>query len=737
MLLRQFWWVPLITTLLGLAGGGAYLHFKDPEYTSVGRLWATGTLSLPQTAVFSEDVQNYFGTQIALLESDRLQRLAFQRVTTANPTLAPTDPDGRPIPVKIRAMQATRSTIINIVATGPTPEYTQTYLDALMGVFLDLKREVRAQASGETLTSLTEQLRRQEQELKAEQEKLIAFRRDNNLAMLQEQGNAAGAYVVKLISQLADYQLEYRLLGAAAVEVDYLPSATNLVVADGTITNAVDIATGSPEAQTNEVAAVSGGSPALHQAQQELELLRIQRDRLAQYLRPAHPKMIRLTEEIERGERILQLSRDQNAEQLAATRQSLEIKIQTLIASIQEWELKLGQANSALVEYDRLQQNVERMQSLRDRLLPLLQSIDVNRNIDQDSITVLDPASPALPARTELPKTLALALFFGLGAGLGLVFLIEKADDRLMSCQDVTRQFNEELVGQLPEVRPSRKDPRPVLIERDDPRHAFAESCRSLRSSLLFGCNPEDRPKTLLVTSAEPGEGKSTVAANLARTLAFSGARVLLIDADLRRSSIHRLFQVEREPGLGNLLEQQADPGQFPFIRQTNVPNLFLVTSGTAARNCGELLLSNTFDAFLDHVRQEFDFAVFDTIPVLASDDATTLAPKLDGVLFVVRGGRSRARVVRQALDLLHQRQAAVLGLVLNRSDGRTGHYGYYNYPEYHQTPNNGKPQRTAKPDGKPKDKRPSLLAWLFSSPPRKGRHTEPAPRIVIQPPKD
>ncbi len=729
ILLRKYWWIPAITILLALGAAAAYAYLKAPVYVSKARLWVTGRMNLPGNVVFSEDLQNYFGTQITLLESPRLAQLALERLRLANPSSVLLDPEGKPVPVAIEAAQARRSAVFDLTATGPTPGYTQAYLEALMGAFLEYRQEARAEASGETLTSLSEQVRRHEEELKAEQDKLIAFRQTNNLAMLQEQGSAAGAYVVKLMSQLADYRLESQLLEATALDAEKAGARS---------TNNLGGVTTSPAA-TNVLLTAAGPGSDLQTAGKQLEMLRIQRDQLSRFLRPAHPKMVKLNEEIERGERLLQVFREQTSDQLASARQALKLKIEALEASIRDWETKLAEANNRLVEYDRLRQNVDRMQSLRDRLLPLVQSVNINRSIDQDTISVLEAASEAKPDR-KLPMVLALALFLGVGAGLSLILLIDLADDRLYSSADVNLHFDEEIVGQIPELPQARRKPKPILLQRDDTRHAFAESYRCLRSSLLFGQNADARPKTILVTSTEPNEGKSTVAANLALTLAAAGSRVLLIDADLRRSSVHRFFRIDREPGLGNLLEQQADPDRFGFIAPTADPNLYVIPSGKPAGNCGELILSKTFDRLLAQVRQDFDFTIFDSIPVFASDDATTLAPKLDGVLFVVRGGRSRARLVRQALELLYQRQAKVLGLVFNRADSTSGRYPYYQYAEYYAQPPEGEskapvPLLDTTHLARPKSKKsPSFFARLFGAGNGSGSaNHKAAPRIIVQ----
>ena len=688
--LRKYWWVPLITAVLALGAGFAYARFMPPVYVSTASMWVTGKLRVLESTFFTEESQNYFGTQIGLLQSDHLRQLALDRLRSSSTNQLPTDPEGRPLPIKIKPAQVPKSTVVKIEATGAVPGYTQAYLEALMAAFLEYKREVRAQASGDTLTSLHEQISRQEQELKTEQEKIIEFRRANTLALLEEQGKLAGSYLAGLTGQLADYKLQSQLLEAAALE-GKAPAGTN---ASARV----------PDTLAGTNAVFTAGAPIEFQAaRKQLDLLKIQREQLSQYLRPKHPKIVKLTDEIERGEKLVNVMRDQDREQLAASRQAVKLKIETVTASIREWEAKLTEANSRLAEFERLKQNVDRMQSLRDRLLPLVQSIDVNRNIDQEAVSILEHASPGMEDRPMLPVVLALAVLIGLGVGVGLIFLVELADDRLMSTEEVARQFTEELIGQLPEVQRNGKHPRPILLEPDDPRHVFAESCRNLRSSLLFGQKPEGQPKTLLVTSALPEEGKTTVAVNLARTLAFGGARVLLVDADLRRSVIHRLFKIEREPGLGNLLEDQADPDRFNFIRPSSTPNLYVIPSGKPANNCGELLLSKTFARLLEVARREFDYVIFDTIPVFASDDATTLAPKVDGVLLVIRSGYSRSRLVHQALELLYQRQAKVLGLVFNRADTRSSHYPYYRYAKYYEKAGQAKePSPEESGNGKP-----------------------------------
>jgi succinoglycan biosynthesis transport protein ExoP len=199
----------------------------------------------------------------------------------------------------------------------------------------------------------------------------------------------------------------------------------------------------------------------------------------------------------------------------------------------------------------------------------------------------------------------------------------------------------------------------------------------------------DQHPKVVLVTSAEPNEGKTTVTVNLAHTLAFGGSRVLLVDGDLRKGTLCKMLGLQPSPGLSDLLDDQAMGDK--VIQTNGVPNISFIASGKIHRNPGDAFLSTELKDLLTAWRQQFDYVLIDSSPIFAADDAPTLAPKVDGVIFVVRSRFSRARAVSTALEVLRQRQAKVLGVVYNRAKaGRKDHY-YYNYKEYYHTPEEGK----------------------------------------------
>jgi capsular exopolysaccharide synthesis family protein len=311
-----------------------------------------------------------------------------------------------------------------------------------------------------------------------------------------------------------------------------------------------------------------------------------------------------------------------------------------------------------------------------------MQTLSVDKDINPESVAILERASRAMEVRPNHARSLIIGAVLGLLAGVGLLMLVDRFDDRPISFTDLTETFDEPVLGQIPLEKSRIKNGNIPIIHESDTRHALLEAYRNLRSSLLYMATEGKRPKTLVVTSAIPSDGKSMTTANLAVTLALGGSRVLLVDADLRRGQLHAQFKLPSStPGLTEVLSG------FPWaqaVQPTDTPNLSLLPRGNLARNPGELFLNQRTRDLLNELAAQFDYVIIDTAPVMAADDVTSLSPHVEGVIFVIRAGYTSGRVARAALDLLYQREVDVLGLVFNGVETNASEYYYYKYKNYY-----------------------------------------------------
>lgn len=671
---RRKWWLILLLTLLP-AGGAFYYDLKKPViYVSRAAAFVKGKMRLADVGQYTEDGQTFFATQIELMKSERIQVRAMERVKAPPLNMeAPKDKLGAPNLPRLRIVQAPKSSVIVLESVSENGPYAKAFLDALIDEFMAYRKQVRSETSGDALASVSTQLYKGEKDLKDEEEKLARFSQTNNLALLEENVRGGGGQLAQMNAQIAFLRLELKLLEATAVEKQGGVGDAGAAVTVHTNAAVATVAAAVPSLAGQQTDYVS--------AQQQLEMLKIQRQQLGRYLKPKHPKMARLSDEIARSERVIEFYKSRTAEQLRAAKEGNLIRLASLQEEAKILGEKVGEANRRMAEYQQIKAGIERLRVWYERLLALLQSVDLNSSMNQEDVSILERASEAKPPKPQTIVIVAGAAVLGLGLALGIVFLLVRLDDRCDSLVEIRAQFPEQIFGQLPEIQVTGPEGQLPMIKVDDDRHILVESCRSLRSSLLFGLANGERPKVIAITSSGPDEGKSTISSNLATTLAQGGSKVLLVDADIRRGHLHQQFGKTAEPGLTNGILQGKELSK--LVIETDTHGLFFLPRGKCSSS-GELFLSPRFDKLMEQARQEFDFVILDSIPVFAADDATTLAPKADGVLFVIRRGHTSARLAQEALDLLYQRKARVLGIVFNRADSEARSYNYYKYSKYY-----------------------------------------------------
>jgi polysaccharide biosynthesis transport protein len=345
-----------------------------------------------------------------------------------------------------------------------------------------------------------------------------------------------------------------------------------------------------------------------------------------------------------------------------------------------------------------LQTTYNLLQQSQSDLLLRLQDLDIQEATARATVIVADPAQvPDGPYAPNVQQQVILASFVGLMIGIGAIFLLEYLDNTVKGNVDFSEKYGLPLLTSIDHIAKLRPGHNQLFVDTQ-PRSMPAEAIRLLRTNLEFAAASHEI-SSLAITSAGPGEGKSTVTANLAVAMAQAGFSTLLVDADLRRPSQHRIWNVMNTQGLSTILTR-AEHLARPEVTSLVMPNLTLITSGPLPPNPADLLSLNRFTTFLNAVKEEFDIVLIDTPPVLAVSDPLVVASDVDAMLVVAYAGRTRIEALRHALGMLSQRSVRVVGVVLNQRTGRhTDTYysygGYYGADEH--APTTGKSGRKPK----------------------------------------
>jgi len=676
-LLARRWWVLLVCLLVALGVQALALKRAPAVFASIGQMIVNVKLNIQQNSLYTEELGNFLGTQQALMQSEQVVSRAQAQADARFPgTVA------RKVGLQVTVLPKT--TIFVLRATGGNPEYTKAYLQACMEEFQNFKKGMAERASDTTIAGLTDQMLRLDPEMRKVDNQIASFLSTNNVTLL-EQANGTANYLTMLYQRLAEARSQYDLLQSMNLDQNLLLEQDRAPMMAGNgmqsfirSDNGV-LANAALGGQSTLFAPGSIGMEYLSIKQQIL-LLKAEMERYAEYLKPMHPKMVEFTEQLDRLNQLLGIYKDQSLEQQDAKKSALALQIKNLEDETKRLgaeNIELGRKNA---EYARLKAKGQRLQALYDQLLATLQTLDVNKDIGPDTVTIYQPASDAFPVDPMQGKKLLVAGLVGLCLGLGILLLLDRLDDRMNSFAELEELFDEDVLGQIPREKAATKDGVLPLLSSEDLRHSFVEAYRNMRSSLLYTAKTGARPHILLVTSSVPNEGKSVTAANLAITLATGGARVLLVDADLRKGRLHMRFDFPSGgAGLSECLTQGMD--WRTAVKETKVPRLNLLPRGTVMHNSGEYFIGPIMEKILKETIKDYDYVLLDTVPVMAADDVTSLAPRVDGVVFVVRAEFTSARVARASLDMLAQRKARILGLVFNSVRPSVG--GYYNYYRY------------------------------------------------------
>jgi polysaccharide biosynthesis transport protein len=662
-LLASYWWILLLCASFGLAIKAMQVRQMKDSYVSYAQLMIQGQIEISEGDRMREVATNFHENQLHLMLRPWVRQRAAERVKALHPDV---DVGW----VNLSAQRKGSTDIFLLSVSGEKPLYTQYYLDQAIEAYLESRRQSRLETSDDVMLSIDEELRELDIEIDQTQKGIRRFQEKNNTVAIRELSESATKNLTDVNARMEDYRTELRILESFKEDasLDQIQDVINLDTLQSTQN--------------------------YRDTKRQYQNLLGMKQTFGIYLKPKHPKMIDIEDNLEILGNRLTVIRKQAFEQMEEQKAKIRTRIETLQPQIDKWIAEVMQYSNKVNEYENLSTKLDRLQTTKDSLVRRKEALDIGRTVDTELISKLHNATPAVLQKVDKPREIAQGSIIGLFVGCVIIALIAILHNKVSSADDIRNQFDAKVIGLIPKAQS-----RVTLIKKDSD-HVFAEAFRSLRSSILMHHQDAKKEfKVILVTSCAPGEGKSTVSSNLATMLAYSGAKTLLIDCDLRRGHLHDKFGISREPGLAELLENTYPSiDEITLTGDKALKNLSIITAGRPTENPGDLFLLPKMNEILQNCRQQYDFVIMDTAPILAVDDTIALLKKADEIVFVTKCSKTTFRQVKMALERVGVTQRKVWGFILNFVSASGGDYYYYSrYKSYRYHQEDRRKQTEAK----------------------------------------
>lgn len=420
-----------------------------------------------------------------------------------------------------------------------------------------------------------------------------------------------------------------------------------------------------PKVRTSELLRISriNSHPLVKDQQNLVYDFRAAYQEASQRFLEKHPRMIEIAAKLAEKERQLDDAIDIAKQVVLSEYQELCGQRDSTNQSIEIWTAELAKMQDAASQLQILSERTQALKTIHDRLIEHLERTKISVQFDRSPVRIADePHAKRRPVTLTPTIALAISVLLGLVAGLGTPLIIEIFDTRIRTPNAARQAASAQIIGEIPAFPPPRPGASASAV---DPR--VAEAFRALRSSLRLAHPPGGAGSVIAIVSTISGEGRSTVAAELAVGLAFSGLRILLVDADLRHPSQGARFEIKAELGLAHLLAGESGVVAQPC----NVPNLLIVPAPVATTQAAELLHSHCLDEWLNQMRADYDFIVIDTPPLSLYADAHVLAASADLLALIIRHGVSSREAVAEALETLGPLRERLAGVVYNAAELR------------------------------------------------------------------
>ncbi len=680
--------------------GAFHYYTADRIYQSTASLLVTHTGSdITNTSMGGDSGQNLIPTYEGLFSSAVVLDGAIQRIRELPPEMRVDFVEAKsPESMKsvlrgnLTAQAIRRTNIIGLTYRSKSPAAAKAVLAAIMESYTEFMEKNHKSASVEVADVLREELEKKERELQAKQQELLALK--NTAGVVIHDGTNYVHPVVDRAIRMNETLIEVRK--------KRLQYEGSLVAVRAAVTKGGDLRHHliSLEPAVGRELMMSAMGLNQHQAQtaeaveQKLLQDRARLKSLSGHFGPTHPQILEVQQTIANSEQyLLQFQQKINGRIDALESQKLGPMLTAMVEEklAETWanerqleqQYKLAEAeairlNGNVAKLQIVENEIQRLIGWQDTLMDKLASTDLQQNVGYVRVAVVsDPVASNNPISPRRSMIAILSLLSGLAFGGGLVYLMDLLDDRFRSPEELQEQLRVPVLAMVRQLPPGSDDaPLHVQTARDS---VEAEAFRTLRTTLAF--SPEDRQR-IAVTSSEPGDGKTTVLANLAASIAQGGKRTLLIDADLRRPGLSKLFKIRRSEGLSNILRSAEEVGTAcrARIQQTPVDNLEIIPCGPRPADPAEALSSSRFVDVIAWAETHYDQVLIDCPPVMAASDAAIVGRIVDGMMLVVQPKKNHRRLVIRAAEHLTTASVNLIGIVVNRVSDDSGAYGGYGY---------------------------------------------------------
>ena len=413
--------------------------------------------------------------------------------------------------------------------------------------------------------------------------------------------------------------------------------------------------------------------------------------KLSRIFKPAYPKLVQLKSQMDELQNLINVETNRIVDGIKKNYEQLQSKENRLSQALSNQKQQILDLQDRSIQYNILKREWETNKELYKGLLERIKEVGVAAGIELNNISNVDKARvPISSSKPNYAFNLTLASAIGLFAGIVLAFLLNLLDNTIRTVEEFEGITNLPCLGVLPFSRRDKNDRKEQdndteppsgsmeLIVTQNKTDPLSEAFRSIRTSLMFS-SAQGIPKSLQITSSGPGEGKTTISCNLASVLAASGHKVLLIDCDLRKPRIHKIFKIPSSPGLTEMLIDEFDINKLHKLKDQEV---YILPSGILPPNPAELLGSIEMGKLIEKAQDSFDHVILDCAPILGLADSVVMTTKVTGVVFVSKFGEVNKDVLKQAVKRLKMVRAPILGGILNGVDLKSDEY--VNYGQYY-----------------------------------------------------